>query len=305
MSYTLKKIVASVQSVVEERKTLRQGASVRDRVAMVCGSSEAPSTGDAEAKFQQLLSRAKPLPEYGYDALSTWRRGCERALQLSRGVPDFDSVKVALEVACGDGMASVALSSHGIQTVLTDLKDWRDPRAQRLSFTAVDTDGVEPLPGDAVDLVFSYNAFEHFGNPARALKKMLAVTRPGGYLFFEFGPLYAGPWGLHAYRMIPIPYMQFLFSEPFWREKLRATGVRDLGQDLTELQPLNRWSVRQFDQLWRTCGAEVVSSQRFTVERELEIVTQFPTSFQGRGLTYEDLTTQAVQVLLRKPLAAH
>ncbi|MBP6898904.1 MAG: methyltransferase domain-containing protein [Burkholderiaceae bacterium] len=304
MSYTIKQIAKASRKVWSERQTQAALNQLRDQVQTICLSGDSPDCSAAEADFDHLLASSKPLPEYGYDAVSNWRRGAERALQLASVVPDFGAVQRSLEVACGDGMTSVILAAHGLATSTADLRDWRDPRAAKLPFKALDIDWADPLPAGGSpghDLVFSYNAFEHFGNPATALSKMLAVTRPGGHLFFEFGPLYAGPWGLHAYRMIPIPYMQFLFSEPFWRDKLRQTGVRDLGQDLDELQPLNGWTVAQFENLWADSGCEIVLQQRVENLSQLALVSRYPGAFRGRGLTVEDLSTQALRVLLRKP----
>jgi SAM-dependent methyltransferase len=274
---------------------------MRDRVAQVCAARTEHDTAEAESDFDKLLAGSKPLPEYGYDRLSTWRRGCERALHISRVLPGFDTLRSSLEVACGDGMASVALAAHGYNVMLADLRDWRDPRAATLPFKAVDLGSARTLPKGPHDLVFSYNAFEHFDDPERALQKMVAVTAPGGYLYFEFGPLYCGPWGLHAYRMFPIPYMQFLFSDDFWRKKINQSGVRDLGQQLEDLQPLNRWTARQFSALWTRSGCKVIKSSSTTIEHHLDVVLRYPRSFQGRGLTLEDLSTQALTVLLQKP----
>lgn len=302
--YTAKKVVSAVSGVLNERRSVKDRARLIAEVSDIVADMDPPDAAPSERHFDHLLASSKPLPEYGYDAVSNWRRGAERALQLASVVPGFGSVQRSLEVACGDGMTSVILAAHGLVTSTADLRDWRDPRAAHLPFKALDIDGADPLPAaepPGHDLVFSYNAFEHFGNPATALSKMLAVTRPGGHLFFEFGPLYAGPWGLHAYRMIPIPYMQFLFSEPFWRDKLRQTGVRDLGQDLDELQPLNGWTVAQFEKLWAASGCEIVLQQRVENLSQLALVSRYPDAFRGRGLTVEDLSTQALRVLLRKP----
>lgn len=36
------------------------------------------------------------------------------------------------------------------------------------------------------DVVYSYDAFEHFSNPADVLSEMYRVTKQGGYIYLEF-----------------------------------------------------------------------------------------------------------------------
>lgn len=105
--------------------------------------------------------------------------------------------------------------------------------------------------------------------------------------------------------MLPMPLPQYLFSEDFWCARLREHGgVKDLGQDLAELQPMNRSKVRQFEALFQSAGCEVLLMEQIPALDHLDVVIRYPGSFQGRGLTEEDLQTQALRILLRKPLAA-
>lgn len=73
-------------------------------------------------------------------------------------------------------------------------------------------------------------------------------------------------------------------------------------QQLDDLQPLNRWTVRQFERLWYESGAQVLMCERIPAQANLDLVTRYPQFFQGRGLTTEDLTTQGLRVHLRKPV---
>jgi SAM-dependent methyltransferase len=275
----------------------------RDLLALrtIIAKAAAPQTERTQADFDNLQAEFRGPGEYGYGFLENWQRGLGRSEQLARQVEDLHQKGRVLEVACGDGMTSVVLSTLGVHVETTDLKDWRDPRAKHLPFTACDLGDEGAFPGGEFDLIFSYNAFEHFPDPRSALRRMVKAAKPGAWLFFEFGPLFSGPWGLHAYRMLRMPYPQFLFGESFWQEKVRAIGVRDLGQTLEDLQPLNRWKVSEFDALWRDSGCELVRSERYTELRYIDMVLRYPEAFQGRGLTEDDLTTQAVCVVLRKP----
>jgi hypothetical protein len=123
---------------------------------------------------------------------------------------------------------------------------------------------------------------------------------PGGLVFLRFGPLYASAWGLHAYRTMPIPYAQFLFSEPFLAERLRVPGIRDLGREREELQPLNRWRLADFAALGTGPDRELVGWRLREELDELRTVLRHPQAFRGRGLTFADLSTKTVQLVLRR-----
>ena len=176
----------------------------------------------------------------------------------------------ALKVGCGDGMAGLALADAGAAVTL-------------------------------LDLAYSYNTFEHLPDPAAALAEMLGAVRPGGIVHLKFGPLYASAWGMHAYKTLPIPCAQFLFSPGRIDALLREAGIYDLGRDRDALQPMNRWRLARFDALFAGCGAEVIDSGRRLGARQLGTVLKYPDAFVGRGLTVDDLTVKTLRITLRKP----
>ena len=99
-----------------------------------------------------------------------------------------------------------------------------------------------------------------------------------------------------------MPYPQFLFSAEFIDRQLERLGIEDLGGKRTSLQPLNRWRLSQFRDLWTRSGCEVMRCDVAWVDAShLRVVTEFPEAFRGRGLAVEDLLAQSITVLLRKP----
>ena len=77
------------------------------------------------------------------------------------------------------------------------------------------------------DIVSSFDSFEHMPDPEAALDQIVRVTRQGGLIFLDFGPLYASAWGLHAYRSLRMPFPQFLFSPEFINLRLEELGIPD------------------------------------------------------------------------------
>ncbi len=256
-------------------------------------------TEELFCKLQAEYEHKKPK-EYGYDSYSTWRRGFERAQKLLEN-PFVQSENLAVcEIAAGDGMAGYALANYGHRVTLTDMDDWRDKRAKPLNFVQSNIDNGLDLEDNLFDIVVSYNAFEHFLNPRRAFDEVVRICKPNGLIYLEFGPLYASPWGLHAYRSLYMPYPQFIFSPKFVQEKLSQIGISDLGKASSSLQPMNRWTVADFSRLWTSSLVEVLSRNFYRNKDFLEFVIRFPRAFSGRGLTFEDITVQGVFVSLKK-----
>ncbi len=253
--------------------------------------------------FNQLHANTPPLPEYGYDPLSSWKRGVERAAAICQ-LNGFDTPgKRILEAACGDGMLGAALASFGHSIDLCDKEDWRDGRARNLPFLPLDLCESTALPREEYDLVVSYNAFEHLPDPKKALENLILACKPGGLVYLEFGPLYCSPWGLHVYRTVRIPYVQFLFSEGFLTARLNEIGIRDLGRDLTAPQFVNGWRPRDYAALWSSPSCELIAESRSQDKGHLQYVTRFPLAFQGRGLELDDLTVTNIRVVLRRRLS--
>lgn len=284
------------------RRRYRRGREDRQRarVEAILARPEPPRPLD-EAAFAGLQAQHKPRNGYGYGAFEGWWRGARRASWLIPLARLEQPGARIFEAACGDGMTGYAFASYRHRVTLHDLEDWRDDRAKELPFVAGDLGSRLPLEPESFDFLFSYNAFEHINDPGAALGELVRLCRKGGIIYLDFGPLYAGPWGLHAYSSLYMPYPQYLFAPEFVARKLRELGLRDLGRERAELQPLNRWTVAQFERSWRDCGCEILATTYRDETGHLSLIERFPEAFQGRGLTYRDLVTDQVAVTLRKP----
>lgn len=304
---------AAVRQIAKQtagRVRTARAAHLRRRVEDVLARREPPDCTAAEHDFDSLQAAYPPLPEYGYDSASNWRRAAERGAQLvSETGLSADASCRMLDLCCGDGMLGPVMRSFGCAVELCDLEDWRDARARELPFAAVDLSR-QCLPyGDRTfDVVCSFNSFEHIPDPATTFAEACRVCKPGGAVYLDFAPLYAGPWGLHAYRSLRMPYPQFLFGESFVAARLEQIGIWDLGQKRTTLQPLNQWTVAQFQRLWSDGAAFEVDQSLGPVTWFADLVLRYPQSFQGRGLTWTDLTTHGLHAVIRpraiRPAAA-
>ena len=274
----------------------------RRTIGAILARPGAPQHYDSCPLFAELQKTYCQVPhDYKYDAFSVWQRGVERAQCLLQRTGLQPPGSTILEAACGDGMTGSALSAYGHHVTLTDLEDWRDARAKALPFVLGNLCGCLNLAPGLFDLIYSFNAFEHVDDPQKVLTGLLRMCKPGGMIYINFCPLYASPWGLHAYRTIFAPYPQYLFSMDFIERQLQAAGgVSDLGRQRETLQQLNGWTLAQFDHLWKTCGAKIVELETCTDYTQLNLIRRLPDAFSGRGLTFDDVVTDEIFVLLKK-----
>jgi len=183
---------------------------------------------------------------------------------------------------------------------LSDMDDWRDERAKPLEFLAGRLEDGLNTPENFFDLAVSFNAFEHYADPALCLQRILRACKPGGIILVDFGPLYCTATGLHCHRALRMPFPQFLFSAEFVRQKIQQIKNEDLGKKTDNLQPLNQWRPGRFRDLWRAEGYDIVSEDEFRTLAGLEIVLRYPEAFCGRGLDWDDLTIVRLRAVLRK-----
>jgi hypothetical protein len=129
------------------------------------------------------------------------------------------------------------------------------------------------------------------------LKETYRLLRKGGYMYHEFGHLYPSPYGLHAYRSVPVPYCQFLFSEQTIRDYIIKHDKHEVS-----FTYVNPWSAKQFKALWKEYAGrlEVVSYQEFESFAGMKVLEQYPSCFKGKYDEPESLFTDGAKILLRK-----
>lgn len=296
--YLQKTVMSILNHFINKINLVRQ----KRKVIGILSGSETPHSYDSEIVFERLQEVFKPRCGYGYDSFSTWQRGVQRVQKLMERFEYLRQPgKSVLELGCGDGMTGQALAVYGHNVELVDMEDWRDSRAKYLPFNCNNiSQQLLPFDSNYYDFVYSFNTFEHIDDPEAALKEIVRVSKQHGYIYIEFGPLYASPWGLHAYRSLTMPYSQFLFSDKFITRKLDELGIYDLGGRKSTLQPLNKWTVKDFTSLWDSQECRVVWSNSYEDLSHLNIITEYSKAFKGRGLTIDDVITQALVVVLKK-----
>jgi SAM-dependent methyltransferase len=114
-----------------------------------------------------------------------WRQGQARRLEMVRcwlpePGPDGEGLR-ALDVGCGIGMYTAALSGYGAEVVGLEVEAERAAEASEAELTVVQGVGERlPFAAGAFDLVFSHEVLEHVRDDVATAAEMVRVARPGG-----------------------------------------------------------------------------------------------------------------------------
>jgi SAM-dependent methyltransferase len=195
-----------------------------------CGAIEA-----AAARFtdnvQILFENGESREYFGEDL---HRLGYNKAYLSSmfEVVPTLNGRDV-LEVGCSDGLVSDLLSACGGRRIVgIDVmrsvgcrfpgpgKSYFSMNASRLAF-----------PDKSFDVVLSIATFEHVPDPLGVLMEVLRVTKPGGYVYVQAGPLYASPHGHHMFAYFQDQPWIHLRKSP--DEIVAYAEAHDVGQRIT------------------------------------------------------------------------
>ena len=142
--------------------------------------------------------------------------------ELQRWFPDITrqiAGKKVLDIGCGEGMETLALSRmgaavvHGIDIYIDAPRNdaVRREAASEIRFSVMDATNTS-FPDGEFDAAVTYCAFEHFRDPFAVLKESARVVRPGGLIFLT-SSVWAHPYGSHMHFFTKVPWVQYLFSE--------------------------------------------------------------------------------------------
>lgn len=189
------------------------------------------------------------------------------------------------------------LDKKGYSTTAIDRRNWLDDRVKDTGVKFIKGDMARAIPtANEYDFVYSYNSMEHFPDPEIILRECIRVTKKDGLIFFSFGPLFYSPRGLHAYRMISIPYCQFLFSEETIQ---RFLDKHFEGEKISELYDvMNKWPIRKYRELWKKYEDQlkVIKYHEGRNANAKNIIEQYPQCFK-KG---EDYFTSSIDILFKK-----
>jgi ubiquinone/menaquinone biosynthesis C-methylase UbiE len=196
-------------------------------------------------------------------------------------------------------MVSCFLSRRGKQATAIDKRqDGFDGRAfhEGVTLLQMDATGLQ-FNDETFDVVFSYDAFEHFDSPEGVLREAIRVTRNRGYIYLEFGPLYYSPYGQHAYRSITVPYCQFLFLRDVISDFLNRQRLSPI-----DFSHVNGWSLAQYRELWGRYSSVLrrIKYHEIPELSHLHLIRSYPSCFRSTSEFFENFIISGIRVLFQK-----
>jgi len=261
----------------------------------------APHSGWLDWGALESLQQEYPVPpDYGYDPESLELRGKERAREILGLLGSRKrTLKTFLELGCWDGMVSCFLQRSGKDSTAIDKRsEGFDVRALHEGVKFMNMHASHLLFEDeSFDVVFSYDAFEHFSEPESVLREAIRVVKKGGYIYLEFGPLYMSPMGLHAYRSVTTPYCQFLFPQKLLRDFVATTKLAAI-----DFEQVNGWSLESYRELfdrYSHCLNKIKYHERIDLSG-LDIISRYPGHLKNETKCFDNLIVSTIEVLFHR-----
>jgi SAM-dependent methyltransferase len=220
-----------------------------------------------------------------------------RAEEVRRSLSGIDWPNATvLELACGDGRVAMHVARHAKRVVGIDLSDENFADEARGAVEIRLDDAARLGTADAsVDAIYTFDAFEHFADPAAVLREARRVLKPGGLLYASFGPLWFSAFGPHQWGRIDVPYVHLLFDPADLDAWADAHGRRRLTPNV------NRLPLACFRRLFRaTTGWERVHyAEKFNVSFG-DLIADHADVMKRHTQRFDELIVRSIEVVLRK-----
>lgn len=237
-----------------------------------------------------------------YTDFQSWHRSAIRSMELVKrlGMNKQQSGLDIMEFGCGDGLVSYQLSLAGNRMHLFDIEDWRRDISKNMDFSIADVTMDQIKSQGPFDLIFSFDTFEHILDPLKALQNFYHILKDDGSIYLSFMPLYNTAFGLHAHNITGIPFPQFLFSEEFLKQKLNEIGIKDLGKVRDDLQPLNGFTLAQYEKAIDQAGFKIQTIDKRFDYSQLGFFNRHMAYIKRPHLTFDDYFLRSLKLVLKK-----
>jgi SAM-dependent methyltransferase len=250
------------------------------------------------AELDLLLRRYSAKSTRG-DARLPRDKAAARAVEVMKATARFtkDGARY-LDLACGDGLVGASLARMGNRVWALDLKPDRfspEARSAGVEFYAGDAQQSD-LPSNNFDVVFSFDAFEHFLDPPAVLREIHRILKPGGVLYASFGPLYFSAQGAHQWSSVDVPYCHLLFREEHLNASAKSRSKGPI------VRNVNRWHLSEFRAMLASAHRrfQVIDYFEKFNTAFVDLIQSYAPIFRARTSDFDDLVIRSIEMLLRK-----
>ena len=236
-----------------------------------------------------------------YTEIALLKRARERADMIRRILGrDFVRCHDIIETGAADAMVALMLNRMGKNTLATDIQDGsylsNEASKEGVPFRKCDACAM-PFSDGAFDLLYSFDSFEHFQDPERALQEAARVVRPGGFVYLRFGPLYYSPEGMHLGSRLNVPYASVLYRKETIDEYMLQSG-----RDPINHEYCNEWTLEQYRALFER-NEDTLKKKRYFEHWDLsglDLIESYPACFKNKSDDLESFLVGVVDALFVK-----
>lgn len=251
-------------------------------------------------QLKPLLARYESNPKR-WDKRRPADKAVGRAVEVLKSVRDHLPRPTSdcrfVELACGDGRVALNLSKHVRSVTGIDLSDENfSSDARKHVGIHLEDAACLSMDDESVECLYTFDAFEHFSDPAKVLDEAYRVLVPGGVLYASFGPLWNSAFGPHQWGRIDLPYVHHLF---------RAVDL-DVFADITHRTRLtrnvNKLPLAYFRRLFSHRDRRfnrLAYAEKMNVSF-VDLIASYPSCFRSKTDSFDELCVRSIEVIVRK-----
>jgi len=156
--------------------------------------------------------------------------------------------KVVVDFGCGEGAEAIEMVQRGAKKVIgIDIREdiLQTARERAASAGLASACLFQHSTQEPVDVVVSFDAFEHFADPLGILRVMDTLLKSDGAVLASFGPTWYHPLGGHLFSVFP--WAHLIFSEEAliqWRSTFKTDGATRISE---VAGGLNQMTISRFE----------------------------------------------------------
>ena len=247
--------------------------------------------------FKEVEEKYKIIPANhaaDYSLEGQTKLGTDRYKQLL-SLTKNKKIESVCEIGPGSGTVLKEFIKNGTKEVYG--VDIHDGRYEKDGHTKMILKGVHymgEIPDNSVDLVYSFDAFEHLPNIENAFNECFRKLKIGAIMYIKVGPPFYSPWGYHYYHILKAPYIHLLFKEDIILEYAKSKNK--------EVVYTNRiQSSRYIDYLKNLPeNAKLLSCNYDYDWYSSDIIKKYPGVFKAKRVDFIDFFVSSIDVIIRK-----